>query len=102
MQVFGAAPPRATTSMLRVYNGSLSYYKATVLVHDIYDRWFRVNVIHDVGVNKVEFYIDGVLLFEAPGRGGNTHYFKCGVYSQNYDSCYMESSWKEIKIFKKM
>ncbi|CAK9161232.1 unnamed protein product [Ilex paraguariensis] len=32
MQVFGATPPRATTLMVRVYNGSLMYYQSMVLV----------------------------------------------------------------------
>ncbi|KAL3527931.1 hypothetical protein ACH5RR_012587 [Cinchona calisaya] len=102
MQVFGASPPHATTSMLTVFNGSLTYYRANVLVPNIYDRWFRVNVIHDVDASKVEIYIDGVFIFEAAGRGGSSHYFKCGVYSQIGDSYYMESRWKGIKIFKKM
>ena len=48
MQVFGATPPRASTLMIRVYNGSLMYYRNQVLVPDIYDKWFRLNVIHDV------------------------------------------------------
>ncbi|KAK9904502.1 hypothetical protein M0R45_000647 [Rubus argutus] len=46
-------------------------------------------------------YIDGVLKFEAPGRGGTFHYFKCGVYSQPDGSYYMESRWKGIKVLKK-
>eukprot|EP00261_Vitis_vinifera_P005658 XP_002272726.1 PREDICTED: citrate-binding protein [Vitis vinifera] len=101
MQVFGASPPHATTLMLRVYNGTLSYYRAPALVDDIYDRWFRLNVIHDVDAAIVKVYIDGVLKFEAPGRGGTSHYFKCGVYAQNDDSHSMESRWKEIKVLKK-
>ncbi|RVW24782.1 Citrate-binding protein [Vitis vinifera] len=101
MQVFGASPPHATTLMLRVYNGTLSYYRAPALVDDIYDRWFRLNVIHDVDAAIVKVYIDGVLKFEAPCRGGTSHYFKCGVYAQNDDSHSMESRWKEIKVLKK-
>ncbi|KAJ9177754.1 hypothetical protein P3X46_012933 [Hevea brasiliensis] len=100
MQVFGASP-HATTPMLRVYNGSLSYYRAPVIVPCIYNRWFKLNVIHDVDGSSVKVYIDGILTYEAPGRGGTSHYFKCGVYAQNDDSYYMESRWKGIKIFKK-
>ncbi|KAJ7956957.1 citrate-binding protein-like [Quillaja saponaria] len=69
MQVFGASPPHATTLMLRVYNGSLTYYKSPVLVEDIYDKWFRLNVIHDVDAAKVQVYINGSLKIEADGRG---------------------------------
>ncbi|KAL5714916.1 hypothetical protein ACHQM5_016817 [Ranunculus cassubicifolius] len=101
MQVFGASSPHATTIMLRVYNGSLTYYQEQVLVPDIYDRWFRLNVIHDVGASKVKVFIDRVLKLEVDGRGGKSHYFKCGVYAQNNASHYMESRWKRIKVLKK-
>ncbi|KAF3440513.1 hypothetical protein FNV43_RR18797 [Rhamnella rubrinervis] len=101
MQVFGSSPPHATTLMLRVYNGSLSYYRAPVLVPNIYNRWFKLNVIHDVDSSNVKVYIDGALIYQAPGRGGTSHYFKCGVYAQNDCSYLMESRWKGIKVFLK-
>ncbi|OMP06539.1 Concanavalin A-like lectin/glucanases superfamily [Corchorus capsularis] len=101
MQVFGASPPRATTLMLRVYNGSLTYYKGPVLVRDIYDKWFKLNVIHDVDAAKLKVYIDGDLKLEADGHGGTSHAFKCGVYAQDNDSYYMESRWKNIKVLRK-
>ncbi|KAK6922886.1 Alginate lyase 2 [Dillenia turbinata] len=102
MQVFGADPPRATTFMLRVYNGSLFYYADSLLQSDIYDKWFRLNVIHDVGASNVKIYIDGVHKFEATGRGGTFHYFKCGVYGQDGMSPCMESRWKGIRVLKKL
>ncbi|GMN33337.1 hypothetical protein TIFTF001_004099 [Ficus carica] len=101
MQVFGASPNHATTLMLRVYNGSLTYYQSPVLVPNIYNKWFRVNVVHDVEGSNVKVYINRVLVYEAPGRGGTSHYFKCGVYAQNDDSYLMESYWKRIKVLKK-
>ncbi|PWA67799.1 concanavalin A-like lectin/glucanase domain-containing protein [Artemisia annua] len=48
MQVFGASYPHASTLMVRVYNGDLYYYREKVIVHDIYNKWFRLNVIHNV------------------------------------------------------
>ncbi|KAJ0097936.1 hypothetical protein Patl1_27756 [Pistacia atlantica] len=68
---------------------------------NIYNKWFGLNVIHDVDNSKVKVYIDGILKYVAPGRGGTSHYFKCGVYAQDDDSYYMESCWKSIKILKK-
>ncbi|CDP15470.1 unnamed protein product [Coffea canephora] len=67
-----------------------------------YHWWFRLNVIHDADASKVTVYIDGVQVIEAPGRGGKSHYFKCGVHSQPDASYYMESRWKGIKVRKKM
>ncbi|PNT57641.2 hypothetical protein POPTR_001G307100v4 [Populus trichocarpa] len=101
MQVFGATG-HASTLMLRTYNGDLYYYSDKVIVKNIYDRWFRVNVIHDVDADKLHIYIDGALVYEAEGRGGESHYFKCGVYEQDDGSHYMESRWKGIKVLKKM
>ncbi|KAG9444271.1 hypothetical protein H6P81_015611 [Aristolochia fimbriata] len=97
MQVFGANRT-ATTLMLRVYEGAVTYYRSgPVLVPRIYDKWFRLNVIHDVGAGKVKVFVDGVLKLEVKDRGGASHYFKCGVYAQNDDSSCMESRWKGIK-----
>ncbi|KAI9108691.1 hypothetical protein K1719_020338 [Acacia pycnantha] len=102
MQLFGSDPPTATTLMIRTYNGSLMYYRRTVLVPCIWDRWFQLNVIHDVEASIVRVYIDRVLVYEAPGRGGHSHYFKFGVYRQNDSSHYMESRWKGIRVFHKI
>ncbi|KAK9111208.1 hypothetical protein Scep_018727 [Stephania cephalantha] len=101
MQIFGGNH-HATTLMLQVYNGALRYYNTDlVLDPNIYNKWFRLNVIHDVEAKKVMVFIDGVHKLHVNDRGGNAHYFKCGVYAQNNDSYYMESRWKGIKIFKK-
>ncbi|CAN1301457.1 Citrate-binding protein [Linum perenne] len=86
MQVFGATAPRATTLMVRVYNGTLTYYKRDVLLTNIYDKWFSLNVIHDVENSKLNVYIDGKLKLETNGRGGISHNFKCGVYAQSNDT----------------
>ncbi|CAI0436514.1 unnamed protein product [Linum tenue] len=103
LQVFGGSGEvgHRTTLMLRVYNGSLTYYRSPVLVPSIFDRWFRVNVIHHVAAALLEVYVDGVLLYQAPGRGGTTHFFKLGVYGQDDMSYYMEARWKDVRILYK-
>lgn len=100
MQVFGAVG-HATTFMLRVYNGTLYYYRRKALVENIYNRWFKLNVIHDVDASNVKIYIDDQLRYEAPGQRGASHYFKFGVYTQNNPSHCMESRWKDVKVLKK-
>ncbi|XP_030535013.1 citrate-binding protein-like [Rhodamnia argentea] len=99
MQVFGTVG-HETTAMLRVYNGTLYYHSRQVLVENIYDRWFQLNVIHDIDDSNVKIYIDGQLKYEAPGSGGASHYFKFGVYSQDNKSHCMESRWKDVKVLK--
>lgn len=100
MQVFGA-DSHATTFMLQVYDGTLYYYRRKVLLENIYDKWFKLNVIHDVNASSVKVYIDDKLRFSAPGQGGASHYFKFGVYTQADPSHYMESRWRDVKILKK-
>ncbi|XP_050206722.1 citrate-binding protein-like [Mercurialis annua] len=102
-QVFGASPNATitTTLMLRVYDGTLKYYTDPVILPQIYDRWFKVNVIHDMDGSKTMVYIDGVKLYEGVGRGGEFHFFKFGVYAQKNETYYMESRWKGIRIFNK-
>ncbi|GAA0152894.1 hypothetical protein LIER_11259 [Lithospermum erythrorhizon] len=102
MQVFGAAK-HATTLMLIVNeNGALTYYRTNiVIVPHVYDKWFKLNVIHDVEKTRVRVYINDRLKYEAPGRGGKSHYFKYGVYSNRDASSCMESRWKKVGIFRK-
>ena len=102
MQIFGAAE-HATTLMLHVYDGRLTYYHDNSRVVDagIYDRWFKLNVIHDVAVSNVTVFVDDQHRLTVPGRGGDSHYFKFGVYGQrnNGMSCRMESLWRDVKVF---
>ncbi|KAJ1264983.1 hypothetical protein BS78_08G042400 [Paspalum vaginatum] len=73
MQVFGGAGDSgpATTLMLHVYDGALRYYDRQVVEYGICDRWFRLNVVHDVGGSTVTVFVDGVERLRAPGRGGH-------------------------------
>jgi hypothetical protein len=76
MQIFGAAPERGrtTTLMLHVYDGNLAFYHdlQRVLAENIYDRWIRLNVIHDVAASNITVYIDGDerLSYRGPGAPG--------------------------------
>ncbi|KAL6005346.1 hypothetical protein ACLOJK_005912 [Asimina triloba] len=100
VQIHGAAKG-ATTFMLRVYNGVFKYYTADVVATDVYDKWMRINLIHDVDGGKVTLFLNGTQVFEVKDKGPGDLYFKCGVYAQGNASYYMESQWKDIKIFKK-
>ncbi|CAN0899819.1 Citrate-binding protein [Linum grandiflorum] len=103
MQVFGTrSTGGSSTLMVRVYNGTLTYYRRAVLENNIYDRWFRLNVIHDADTNKLRVYVDGKLKLETTGRPAISHNFKCGVYAQHKDSSYMEARWKNLKVLRKL
>ncbi|KAL6642324.1 hypothetical protein ACP70R_020505 [Stipagrostis hirtigluma subsp. patula] len=101
MQVFGGGET-ATTLMLHVLDdGALHYYDKQVVEDGIYDRWFRLNVVHDVGASSLAVFVDGVEKLRVPGRGGDSHFFKFGVYAQRHASSCMESRWKDIRILRK-
>jgi hypothetical protein len=104
MQVFGAAT-HATTLMLHVYDGRLTYYHqlTKVLADRVYDRWIRLNVVHDVAAANVTVFVDGEKRLEAPGQGGKDHYFKFGVYKQSHHnpSHRMESHWRNVAVYTK-
>ncbi|ONH90073.1 hypothetical protein PRUPE_8G033300 [Prunus persica] len=95
MQIFGAAH-QATTLQLRVCNGDLKYYIHNVVAANIYNKWFRLNVIHNVGARKVTIFIDGEKKFVVKDHSRATFYFKYGVYAAP-----SESRWRGIKLFKK-
>ncbi|KAI4963733.1 hypothetical protein ZWY2020_010585 [Hordeum vulgare] len=80
---------------------ALRYYDRQIVEDAIYDRWFRLNVVHDVEASTLTVYIDGEQKLHVNGRGGDSHYFKFGVYAQNHDSSCMESRWKDVRIFQK-
>ncbi|KAJ3671414.1 hypothetical protein LUZ60_007493 [Juncus effusus] len=100
MQVFSASSGPAL--MLRVYNdGELWCFQGKLIEDDIYNRWFQLNVIHNVHNNKITIFIDGVSKYALDDNNGGDYYFKFGVYTQNHSSYYMESRWKDVKIFNK-
>nr|GEX06567.1 hypothetical protein [Tanacetum cinerariifolium]GEX06569.1 hypothetical protein [Tanacetum cinerariifolium] len=62
----------------------------------------KVNLIHNVDEGRLTVYINDVEKFASHDQGPGDLYFKCGVYGAPSDtSKYMESRWRDIKIYKK-
>ncbi|CAL4896766.1 unnamed protein product [Urochloa decumbens] len=96
------AGARATTLMLHVYNGTLRFYSGAAVEDGIYDRWFRLNVVHDVGASTVAVYVDGAPTLAANVTPSASHYFKFGVYVQHHDvSPRVESRWRNVTVYTK-
>ncbi|KAK1406818.1 hypothetical protein QVD17_38426 [Tagetes erecta] len=101
VQIHGAAHGN-TTLLLRIYNGDMTYYDGEVIATGLYDKWFKVNLIHNVDEGRLMVYINDVKKFESHDEGPGDLYFKCGVYgASSGKSQYMESRWRDIKIYKK-
>jgi hypothetical protein len=74
--------------MLHVYDGVLRFYSGAAVERHIYDRWFRLNVVHDVAVSTVAVLVDGDERFRSPHPRhphSRSYYFKFGVYMQHQD-----------------
>ncbi|KAL7583908.1 citrate-binding protein [Lactuca sativa] len=101
VQIHGAAHGN-TTSLLRIYNGEMRYYSTQVIDTNLYDRWFKVNLIHDVDGGKVIVFVDNKKKLKIHDQGPGLLHFKFGVYGAPRNiSYYMESRWKDVKIYKK-
>jgi hypothetical protein len=96
------AGTHATTLMLHVYNGTLRYYSGAAVEDGIYDRWFRLNVVHDVGASTVAVFVDGAPRLAVNVTPSASHYFKFGVYVQHHDvSPRVESRWRNVTVYTK-
>ncbi|KAI3507255.1 hypothetical protein L1887_22156 [Cichorium endivia] len=101
VQIHGAAHGNIT-ALLRIYKGEMRFYSTQVIDTDLYDRWFKVNLIHDVHGGKVVVFINNKEKFKIHDQGPGLLHFKFGVYGAPANiSYYMESRWKDVKIYKK-
>ncbi|KAF0889200.1 hypothetical protein E2562_022459 [Oryza meyeriana var. granulata] len=92
----------ATILMLHVYHGVLRFYDGPAIEGAIYDRWFRLNVIHDATASTVAVYVDGDRKFSTDVIPSKSYYFKFGVYMQHRDwSRCMESQWTNVTVYTK-
>ncbi|KAF8024944.1 hypothetical protein BT93_F1942 [Corymbia citriodora subsp. variegata] len=98
---YGFVPNGTSGAIIVQIHGGMGH--STTLILRMYEGdWFRVNVIHDRDQGTVEVYLDGTLKLVMQDRGPSDLYFKCGVYAAPPNvSYYMESRWKDIKIYKK-
>ncbi|KAK4253093.1 hypothetical protein QN277_010913 [Acacia crassicarpa] len=100
-QIHGAAHGN-TTIILRIYDGNMRYYSRNLIAQNLYDKWFRLNLIHDVDGGIVSVFINGEKKYQTKDRGPGDLHFKCGVYAAPANiSYYMESRWRDIKIYNK-
>jgi hypothetical protein len=107
MQVFGGpgrenGTKHASALQLRVYNGELKRYENETLLTNIYDKWFHLNVTHDVATHEIQIFINNKLSLTTKDFGGpDLFHMKCGVYAQKNASSKMEIYYRNIKIYHK-
>ncbi|SMD26143.1 polysaccharide lyase family 7 protein [Kibdelosporangium aridum] len=102
MQIFGNDGAGATTLMIRAFSangGELRDGSSRVLTSGIYNKWVRINVIHDGTANKVSIYVNGALKITRSGPPGD-HYFKYGVYG-TLKTASAQTQWRNVKFYQK-
>jgi hypothetical protein len=82
--------------------GSVYDYSNRQLASHLGNKWFQLNVDHDVDHNLIKVWINKKLVWTQKTRGAKDFYFKDGVYVQKHDPTYqMDSYITDIRIWTK-
>ncbi len=77
----------ATTFMVFWFTnsgGSIRYYSGTVLATNLANKWFQLNVDHNVATHTLRAWVDQKLVYTGQDNGASDFYFKAGVYEQKH------------------
>lgn len=101
-QIFGGATSATAFMALAMNTNSINYYDTgTRIQSPVYDRWIRLNVVHDADAGKVHVYVDGRWKKTFDDRGGDRHYFKCGIYGRTGMSQRTDVRVRNIHLYRK-
>jgi hypothetical protein len=100
VQIFGAQG-RSTAFMAWAIDNGLHHYDGPAFYSPVYDRYVRVNLIHNTSTRRVTVYINGQNRGSFADHGSANHYFKAGLYHQTGMSARCDAYMKNIRIFKK-
>jgi len=85
----------STTFMLFWFtnnNGSVRDYSGTELAGDLGNKWFQVNVDHNLN-HGIRVWINQQLVWTQQDNGAGDFYFKDGVYEQSHNPTYEMDAW---------
>jgi len=66
------------------YNGSIHDYSGTTLATNLADKWFQLNLDHNLVTGTIRFWINRNLVWTQQDNGAGDFYFKDGVYEQSH------------------
>lgn len=64
--------------------GSIRFYSGTVLATNLANKWFQLNVDHNVVTHTLRAWVDKKLVYTGQDNGATDFYFKAGVYEQKH------------------
>jgi len=80
--------------------GSIRYYSGTVLATNLANKWFQLNVDHNVVTHTLRAWVDKKLVYTGRDNGASDFYFKAGVYEQKHGpTLRMDTSITNILIW---
>jgi hypothetical protein len=83
--------------------GSVFDYSKTELASHLGNKWFQLNVDHDVDNQTIRVWINGQLVWTQKTKDAKDFYFKDGVYVQRHNPSYqMDSYITGIKMWQRM
>lgn len=80
--------------------GSIRYYSGTVLATNLANKWFQLNVDHNLVTHTLRAWVNKKLVYTGQDNGATDFYFKAGVYEQKHGpTLRMDSSITNILIW---
>lgn len=67
------------------YGGSIHDYSGTTLATNLANKWFQLNVDHNVVTRTIRVWIDQKLVWTQQDNGAGDFYMKDGVYEQKHN-----------------
>lgn len=80
--------------------GSIHDYSGTVLATNLADKWFQLNVDHNLATRTIRVWIDKKLVWTQRDNGAGDFYIKDGVYEQHHGpTLRMDAYLKNIQMW---
>jgi len=75
------------------YNGSVRDYSGTTLATNLGNKWFQLNVDHNMNSRIVTVWINGSNVWQQQDSGAGDYYMKDGVYEQDHNPTYQMDTY---------
>lgn len=75
------------------YGGSLHDYSGTALATNLGNRWFQLNVDHNLVTRTIRVWVDQKLVWTQTDNGAGDFYFKDGVYEQSHNPTFQMDTY---------
>lgn len=75
------------------YGGSLHDYSGTTLATNLGNKWFQLNVDHNLATGTIRVWVNQQPVWTQQDNGAGDFYFKDGVYEQDHNPTLQMDTW---------